>query len=145
MGGVFRVSWHGLWRAQRASLRSDGENDPSDGCLLKLPFGDVAAAQDRRFSLLGLCGPNGALSVGGDGKDEGLWAARGSPSGRDGSPEVSFASRLDLREALNGRLLQDGPCSRIFVGFPGGQSWRFQVNLDNDGRVAKVGPTEIWQ
>lgn len=106
---------------------------------------DVAAAQDRRFSLLGLCGPNGALSVGGDGKDEGLWAARGSPSGSDGSPELSFASRRDLREALNGRLLQDGPCSRIFVGFPGGQSWRFQLNLDSDGRVAKVGPTEIWQ
>ena len=106
---------------------------------------DVAAAQDRRFSLLGICGPNGALSVGGDGKDEGLWAARGSPSGRDGSPEVSFASRLDLREALNGRLLQDGPCSRIFVGFPGGQSWRFQVTLRADGRVAEVGPTETWQ
>jgi hypothetical protein len=30
---------------------------------------DVAAAQDRPFSVSGSCGPEGALSVGGDGKD----------------------------------------------------------------------------
>jgi len=106
---------------------------------------DIAAAQDRRFSVSGSCGPEGALTVGGDGKDVSLWAARGSPSGGDGSPEFSFATRLDLRQALSGKLLNDGPCSRLFVGFSGWRSWRFQVDLDGDGRVVAVKPTEAWQ
>jgi hypothetical protein len=48
---------------------------------------DIAAAQNQAFSILGICGPEGALNIGGDGGDAGLWVARGSPSGGDGTPE----------------------------------------------------------
>jgi hypothetical protein len=106
---------------------------------------DVAAAQNQPFQILGFCGPKGALRVGGDGGDTGLWAARGSSSGGDDSPEYHFADRQKLRAALPNELLTDGPCSNVNVGFPGSQSWRFLVSLDTNGRISRVESTRLWQ
>ena len=104
---------------------------------------DIAAAQNRPFRILGVCGSDGALNVGGNGGDAGLWATRGSPSG-DGSAEHHFANRAQLNAALTTSLLKDGPCSRLLVGFPGDGSSRFEVVLRRDGLVEHVGPTESW-
>ena len=104
---------------------------------------DIAAAQNRPFSISGVCGSEGALNVGGNGGDAGLWAARGSPSG-DGAPEHHFANRAQLNAALTSSLLKDGPCSRLLVGFPGEGSSRFEVLLKRDGLVEHVRPTESW-
>jgi len=106
---------------------------------------DVAAGQQRDFHILGDCGSEGALIIGGDGGDVGLWAARGSPSGGDGTLEHHFTDRSQLRAALAQRLLKDGPCSGLWVGFPGNRSSRFFVVLDPDGFVGEVKATEAWQ
>jgi hypothetical protein len=106
---------------------------------------DVAAAQEQDFHILGRCGSEGALIIDGDGGDVGLWAARGSPSGGDGTPEYRFTDRSQLRAALAQRLLKDGPCSELSVGFPGRRSSRFSVVLDPDGFVKEVKATEAWQ
>jgi hypothetical protein len=104
----------------------------------------VAAAHRQTFKILGTCGPKGALNVGGDGGDRGLWAARGSPSGGDGSPQYNFDTRERLRVALETALLSDGSCSSLSVGFPGWASWRFHVALDANGRASHIGPVERW-
>jgi hypothetical protein len=105
---------------------------------------DLAAGQNQAFRVLGVCGPEGALNIGGDGADASLWAARGSPSDGDSTPEHRFANLADLRVALNSRLLKDGPCSSLWVAFPGKQSSRFQVFLGANGLVTKVEPTQPW-
>ena len=104
---------------------------------------DIAAAQNRPFTILRSCGSEGSLNVGGNGGDAGLWAARGSPSG-DGAAEHHFVNRAQLKAALTTFLLKDGPCSRLLVGFPGEGSSRFDVLLNGDGLVEHVGPTESW-
>jgi hypothetical protein len=106
---------------------------------------ELAAAQDTQFSVMGVCAAKGALNVNGAGGDRGLVVWRGSPSGDGASPVEHFRSRSDIGAALRDRLLGDGPCSRLFVGFPGSPGWRFQVVLGADGLVADVKPTELWQ
>jgi hypothetical protein len=106
----------------------------------------VAAGQNHQFRILGYCGSRGALNIHGDGGDAALTVWRGSPSGGVGSEvtdESSFGSVSELRAALNERLLSDGPCSKLFVGFTGG--WEFHVTLGADGRVKEVEPTRAWQ
>lgn len=105
---------------------------------------EIAAAQNRQFRILGVCGSDGALIVGGTGGDAGLWAARGSPSGGDGAAEHHFANRAELNAALTTFLLKDGPCSRLQVGFPGEGSSKFDVLLKRDGLVEHVRSTESW-
>ncbi len=106
---------------------------------------DVAAAQQQDFHILGHCGSEGALIIYGEGGDVGLSAARGSPSGGKGTFEYHFTDRSQLRAALAQRLLKDGPCSWLWVGFPGNRGSRFFVVLDADGFVGEVKATEAWE
>ncbi len=111
----------------------------------------VAAGQNNDFRVLGYCGPKGALNVHGDGGDAALSVWRGSPSGGFGSEvtdESSFGSVSELRAALNERLLSDGICSKLSVGFDGGWfdgAWQFHVVLGADGLVKDVEPTRPWR
>ena len=112
---------------------------------------DVAVATNQDFSVLGLCGSR-ALNVRGAGGDIGLVAWRGSPSGGAGlfetapeDEEQRFKHRSQLRAAIEGSLLKGEHCSTLFVGFSGPQSWRFEVALSSDGRVAEVKPSQLWQ
>jgi hypothetical protein len=111
----------------------------------------IAARQGHEFRVLGYCGPKGALNVHGDGGDAALSVWRGSPSGGFGSEvsdESSFGSVSELRAALKERLLSDGPCSELSVGFAGGWfdgSWQFDVVLGADSLVKDVKPTRPWQ
>jgi hypothetical protein len=106
----------------------------------------IAAGQNHDFRVLGHCGSKGALNVHGDGGDAALTVWRGSPSGGFGSEvtdESSFGSVSELRAALDERLLSDGPCTKLFVGFNGG--WEFHVVLGADGLVKDVEPTRPWR
>jgi hypothetical protein len=107
---------------------------------------EIAAAQDRPFEVLGVCGENGALNIHRFRGANWISAWRGSPSD-DGSAvrEYQFNTPSELRAALEHDLLRDGPCSMLFVGFPAHWAWHFKVSLGDDGRVTAVKSTEPWQ
>ena len=117
---------------------------------------DLAAATNHSFSVTGFCG-SWALNVRGDGGNAGLVAWRGSPGGdrtSTSAPEGqshNFQDRSQLREALDGTLLKDSPCSSLLVGFPASrfegsnQSWRFEVALDANSLVVEVKPPTLSQ
>ena len=102
---------------------------------------DALAGLRVEFKALGLCGPRGALNVGG--KDGKYWAARGSPSGGDAEREEYFASPQALRRALESRLLDDGACTKVFLGFYSPSPTQFSVGL-SDGHVATVSEPGPW-
>jgi hypothetical protein len=106
----------------------------------------VVIAEEHEFRVIGFCGDL-ALNVDGDGGDAGLVAWRGSrsPLVTETAPQPHyFQNRSELRSAIEGDLMNGSACSSLLIGFPGRQSYQFEVMFGADGLVAGVEPTRLW-